>query len=257
MKTQAALVLFVLATSPLFSHDHIEVGIDPDHPNANQLSLYGPDYQLALLVPVGEPFSSYAPDFPGGYYANELTFTSENTVLEPADGADPIFEILSVTGPEGGIFSFWEVGQTSPAWSLPSGWTSASSTVPALIPVWLGGENHVHGRVLTSNKAGNFSITYRAYDGNGIYEASSPKTLTFQVLDPPPLQISAHNGNVLISFQSRNLLSYDLQSSTTLASDSWATVEGLEPISGDGTVLNIQDPLNGRPKVFYRLVEYR
>lgn len=255
MKIKSCILFIAFATSSLFAHDHIDVGLQEEF--SNQLSLSGPDYQLALLVPVGEPFSNYAPLFPGGYYANELTFTTESEVLYAPIGADPTIEILSVVGPVGGVFSFWELNETSPTWSRPTGWTSGSPAVPALIPVIFGGDSHVHGRVFTANKAGTYTITYRAYDDNEIYLSSSPKVLTFQVLDPPQLQISSQAGNVLLSFKSRNLLNYDIQSSTTLAPGSWTTVEGMEAIQGNGTVVQKQDPLDARPKVFYRIVEYR
>ena len=255
MKIKASLAFLVLAAATLSAHDHIEVGIDPITPT--RLGLHGPVYQLALLVPVGEPFSNYAPNFPGGYYANELTFSAESNVLDPADGANPVIEIISITGPAGGVFSFWETDQTSPTWSRPTGWTSASPAVPAMIPTTIGGNNHIHGRVLTTNIAGTFSITYRALDANNQYQPSMPSTLTFQSLPPPQLQITAQAGNVALSFKSRLNLNYDLQSSTTLAPGSWATVEGLFPIEGDGNDVEVQDPIAGRPRVFYRLIEYR
>lgn len=48
---------------------------------------------------------------------------------------------------------------------------------------------------------------------------------------------------------------YDVQRSTDLASGIWTTIG--DPLDGNGNRLEFQDPLNHRPSVFYRLVEYR
>ena len=75
------LILPVLVlTTWAHAHDHVEVGQSSENPS--QLALDGPGYQLALFVPQGEPFSGYALDFPGGYFASELTFTTEVNVLD-------------------------------------------------------------------------------------------------------------------------------------------------------------------------------
>jgi len=252
MKTLTTLSLIALSTAAVLAHDHIEIGIDPSAPE--RLGLHGPAYQIALLVPVGEPVSNYAPNFPGGYYANELTFSAEANVLEPADGANPVIEILSITGPSGAVFSFWEVSQTSPTWSRPTGWTPG---IPTTIPTIVGGNNHIHGRAFTTNVTGNFTISYRAVDANNIFQPSAPATLTIQALPTPPLQIQAQAGSVVLTFKSRLNLNYDIQSSTTLAPGSWSTLDGLIPIEGDGSDVQIQDPMASRPRVFYRLIEYR
>jgi hypothetical protein len=48
---------------------------------------------------------------------------------------------------------------------------------------------------------------------------------------------------------------YDVQRSTDLGAGVWTTIG--EPLDGNGELLQFQDPLNNRPRVFYRLVEYR
>jgi hypothetical protein len=89
------LYLFIFSTALLQAHDHVDVGLNPGNPP--RLFLLGPGYQEALYVPRGEPFSFYLPTFPGGWFASELTFTTEID-------ADPWIEIISVSGPAGGSF---------------------------------------------------------------------------------------------------------------------------------------------------------
>ncbi len=244
------LVFWLIGLVSLSAHDHLDVGIDPG--DESRLGFHGLSVQFAFLVPLGEFFSDDTPNFPGGYYANQLTFVTETYVLDPALRSAPRIEFLSVSGPEGGVFSYWEAGATAPTLSMPSGWMAPPAT-PLSFPVEIGGDGHIHGRIFTATRAGTYQVTFRATDINGLYAPSASKTLTFHFVQPPPLKIGVARGNVELEFPSRTNLSYDLQSSTTLAPNSWQYVATLE---GTGTTVRWFEPLSDRPRVFYRLVEY-
>jgi hypothetical protein len=246
----AATLILMLSFAVARAHDHIEVGKDPS--DEARLFLDGPDYQLALYVPLREFFSGYLPQFPGGWHACELTFTTETNALEQADGANPRIEIVSVQGPAGGSFAFWEVGATSPTWSLPAGWTGTGATFPVI----LDGDNHAHGRAFTMDKPGTYTVIFRAVDMANKFTASANQTITFVAQQPPKLSIDVADGNVSLSFTSRANLVYDLQVCTDLESGEWDNVEPHIFIDGDGNAILMTDPTAGRPRVFYRLVEY-
>jgi hypothetical protein len=212
----------------------------------------GPDRQLALYVPLKEFFSGYLPDFPGGWHACELTFTTETSVLPMAKGADPRIEIIAVTGPAGGSFAFWEVGATAPTWWRAAGWSGAD----AVFPVILKGETHAHGRAFTMDRPGSYTVTFRAVDVAGKFTPSADKTITFVAQQPPQLSIALVDGDVSLSFTSRANLVYDLQVCTDLASGEWTNVEPHTFMDGDGEVKSMSDPVEDRPKALYRLVEY-
>jgi hypothetical protein len=237
---------------PLRAHDHIEVGQDPD--DEDKIELFGPLEQVALWVPRGAFFSGYAPLFPGGYFANELTFTTDNLVLDSLPPfSDPRIEFLSVTGPAGGEVGFWEPGATTPTLSLSTGWTFSGGSAPGFA-VELGGDGHVHGRIFTFSLPGTYTIAMRAVsEANPSLTPSDPITPTFQALEPPRLEIDTDGANVTLSFLSRDQYSYDIESSTTLQPDDWEYVVTLE---GNGSVLNHSEPLGTRKRIFYRLVEY-
>ena len=234
------------------AHDHVEVGKSSQNPS--QLGLDGPGYQLALLVPRHEPFSGYAPNFPGGYFACELTFTTEVGALDPAYGSDPVIELVSVTGPTGAFFSFWESGSKVPTWSRSSGWNQTETDRPAF-PVILGGETHAHGRIFTTDQPGDYQIVFRAQDKNNLFLPSKDFTLAFYAQLPPPLSIQLQNGQALISFMSREYLVYDLQICTDLIANKWINVEGNIGIDGNGLKTECPLPLN-YPRAFFRIVEY-
>ncbi len=241
----AATLTLMLSFAVARAHDHIEVGKDPS--DEARLFLDGPDYQLALYVPRGEPFSGYLPQFPGGWHACELTFTTD------LGDADPWIEIVSVQGPVGGNFAFWEVGVTSPTWSRPAGWTGTM----AVFPVILNDDNHAHGRAFTMDKPGTYIVTFRAVDAANKFAASANKTITFVAQQPPKLSIGMAVGNVSLSFTSRPNLVYDLQVCTDLETDIWHNVGLHTSMDGDGGTKQMADPVAGRSRAFYRLVEYR
>lgn len=245
------ILLLCTALPAVHAHEHVEVG--RVSASSNQLALSGPDRQLALYVPLREFFSGYLPDFPGGWHACELTFTTETSALPMANGANPRIEIIAVTGPTGGSFAFWEVGATAPTWWRAAGWTGMA----AVFPVILDGDTHAHGRAFTMDRPGTYTVTLRAVDAAGKFAPSANKTITFTAQQPPKLSVGMAGGNVSLSFTSRPNLTYDLQVCTDLLSGDWTGVEPHIFVDGHGDVKNMSDPAAGRPRAFYRLVEYQ
>lgn len=249
-----ALIVF-LSVAPVFAHDHVEVG--KLTPNATQLAMVVPDVQVAVYVPRGEPFSGYMLNFPGGHHAVELTFTTEENALFSAANANPRIEFVSVTGPPGGSFSFWEANATQPTWTRATGWSSASGNVPSF-PVTVNGDGHLHGRCFTMDKPGTYTVTFRAVASVGSLSPSANKTITFRAQQPPQLSIATSGSNVLLSFTNRDGFACDLQVSTNLVSGSWLNVPAHAFMigAGLGTNLIVTNGLRASPSAYYRLVEY-
>jgi hypothetical protein len=247
--------LFVLLTLSwnCVAHDHVGVGLATG--SGTQLGMEGPTMQTAVFIPLREPFSSYLPNFPGGWHISELTFTTEADSLNPANSADPQIELVSVSGPAGGNFGFWDVGATNPTWLRSTGWNSGQGNIPSF-PVIYNGDAHAHGRAFTMDIPGEYTVRFRAVDSNGAYAASANLTIVFRAQQPPQLAIGISGGNVSLSFTSRLNMTYDLQRCENLPSGVWTNVEPHTFMNGDGVVKVLSDPLGGRPRAFYRLVEY-
>lgn len=250
------LLVLALAGLPWIAHahDHIEIGLD----TATQSSLSviaGQPQQLATYFPLGEIPSYDTQSFPGGAFATVLTFSAFDNTSPPPNGAMVRIDLISVSGPAGGSFSFWEAGAASPTWTRSSAWTSSPSDHPSLSASEDGtGYGHIHGRAFSASKPGDYDVTFQAVDTTGSYLPSSTFVIRFTAIQPPQLLISTQNGALNLSFTSRIDLSYDLQSSTTLQSASWTTIGTLD---GTGGTVEFSEPLNNRPRIFFRLVEYQ
>jgi hypothetical protein len=254
MKKCLLLLACTVLPWTLRAHDHIEIGLDPGTPGKLKV-ISGQVEQLLTHFPLGEvpSYSTYA--FPGGAYATVLTFSAFDNTAPPPNGALIRVDILSVSGPDGGAFSFWEVGAETPTWSRASGWTSSPTDKPSLFASEDGtGYGHIHGRAFSTSKAGIYDVTFQAVDTTGRYVTSDPFVVRFTAVNAPQLAIGSEGGNIKLTFTSRANLAYDLQSSTTLKSDSWTTITTLD---GSGGTVEFSEPLNNRPRIFYRLVEYQ
>jgi hypothetical protein len=110
-----------------------------------------------------------------GFYAGNITLTVlaatsgfggpvENA---PALGSHIKAQIVSVDGPAGGAFGFWDTtSTTAPTFSIPSGATNTNSFdvsqtdgSPGVDPF-----GHIHGRQFTATKPGIYAVTFKAFD---------------------------------------------------------------------------------------------
>ena len=250
------LILLSLAVAPwtVQAHDHIEIGLDVA--TQSRLALIAtPSEQLLTYFPHGEAPSYDTQSFPGGAFATVLTFSAFDNTSPPPSGALVRIDILSVSGPAGGSFSFWEVGAASPTWSRAAGWTATPTDHPSLYASEdATGYGHIHGRAFSTDKPGVYEVTFQAVDTTGSYSASNAFVVRFTAITPPQLAIACQGGSLNLTFASRANLTYDLQNSTTLQSNDWTTVTTLD---GTGGQLEFSEPLSNRPRIFYRLVEYQ
>ena len=243
-------VASLVAFDRVGAHEHVEVGVDPH--DSLRLGLSGPSSQTAVFVPRGEPWSGYLLDFPGGWHAVELTFTTESGALAIAEGADPYVELISVEGPPGGQFAFWEVGATSPTWARSSGWSASPEDTPSF-PVVYFGEPHTHGRAFTMDLPGQYSVSFRVVDWNARFSESREYTISFQAQQPPALKIAISGDSIVLSFTSRHGFAYDLQQCLDLSSNAWETIDFR---AGNGGLQSLGFSRSGLGRGFYRLVEF-
>jgi hypothetical protein len=130
-----------------------------------------------------------------GYYAGNITLTAlPSTVANggPAFGATANgsflqYGIVSVSGPVGGQFGFWEAGAVSPTLSYASGFVAGVPTLIPLSDASVGAGNagadpfgHLHGRNFTATAPGEYIVGFQLFDtsingaGGGPIHSPSP-----------------------------------------------------------------------------------
>ncbi|HAM72860.1 MAG TPA: hypothetical protein DCM86_14565 [Verrucomicrobiales bacterium] len=205
-----------------------------------------------------------------GTYAGSITFTS--LAIDPLNGG-PAFghaaagaflelQVVSVEGPEGGEFSFWDAGDTAPRITLRVGRSdgvarfalSESDASPGSDPY-----GHIHGREFTANQAGLYAVGFRLIDtsqngpgGGPLHPPSGLFHLYFQA--GLTLSVAASpNGGVEARFGTHIGNNYFLQATEDVVSGTWFDVAG--PVAGNERLQSLADPsgMGGSRQRFYRI----
>jgi len=208
-----------------------------------------------------------------GYYRGDvLTFSALAATVpnggpipgHAAFGAQIAAQVVSVAGPPGGSFAFWEGDGESDlgtiTFSVPVGTTNGSNY---LLISENGGEpgtdpyGHIHGRQFTTSMPGTYIVGFRLIDvsangtgGGPIHSPSEVLPVRFQA----GLRIEGIQpltNRVTVSFRSPPGISNLLEATTALASSNW--LPAAAPLRGNNTLQTFTDtnaPFGNR---FYRL----
>lgn len=202
-----------------------------------------------------------------GFYQGNITFTglaATEAHAGPEDFAAALgtkihAQLVSVDGPAGGAFAFWETGATSPTITLASGTTGTN--------MWQVSENdgspgsdpygHFHGRRFTATKPGIYTIGFRAFDfstngvgGGPIHTPSGVIKIYFQagvnIKSIMPDVTRTH-----VTFAAPIGKTWEVEASASLAPDATWTAVG-SPIVGDDYFHEITDETPVAGNRFYR-----
>jgi hypothetical protein len=203
-----------------------------------------------------------------GYYQGNITLTALAATAAyagpvpnaPALGSQIYAQLVSVDGPPGGVFGFWDAGATNPTIAVLTGTTSTN--------VWLLSENddspssdpygHIHGRRFTATLPGVYTVGFRALDwstngvgGGPIHKPSGVLRIYFQAgvnikriepdLDHPHVQFSAPVGR-----------SWVVEASDSMAPDAtWTAISA--PLDGDDLFHEVTDARAAEGRRFFRM----
>lgn len=157
-----------------------------------------------------------------GYYQGAVTFTAlhSNVAGGPAPGSFLVAEVVSLDGPAGGSFGFWEEGALAPTFSLASGTTGASqrfdlsSAEDGAGAVGADAYGHLHGRRQTATVEGVYTLGIRAVDtsvngpgGGPIHAPSDVFYLNFYAVPEPSVLAMAGVGLMGMAWMARRRLS--------------------------------------------------
>jgi hypothetical protein len=179
-------LLMIMTASPLAAHRHFAVGIidansngQPDAGEALRFADGDPEAHVFRLLsrPVGQRCGGhYMLDesprtlFPADAFS--ITVQSDGQydlpgAHHPATGSWIWAEIVSVSGPVGSLFGFWETGADTPTHLLPANQPVNAAAFVLSEGMDDAGEDpagHIHGRAWTADKPGDYLVGIRLVD---------------------------------------------------------------------------------------------
>lgn len=179
-------------------------------------------------------------------------------------GAQLAIQVVSVAGPPGGSFAFWEGDGESDlgviTFSVPVGTTNGTNYLvisenngqPGTDPY-----GHIHGRVFTTSRAGTYVVGFRAIDlstngvGRGpIQSPSDVLSVRFQAgLKIEAIQIETNR--VTVSFRSPPGISNLLEKTDSIVSGDWQPAA--IPLRGNNSLQTVADTNAPGRNRFYRV----
>jgi hypothetical protein len=208
-----------------------------------------------------------------GYYRGDvLTFTALAATVpnggpipgHAAFGSRLAVQVVSVQGPPGGSFAFWEGdGESDLGWitfSVPAGTTNGSNYLvlsensgePEADPY-----GHIHGREFTTSAPGTYIVGFRLIDLSSNGDAGGPIHAPSDVL-PVRFQASLRieevrvlTNRVTVSFRSPPGISNQLETATSMTSTDWLPMAA--PLRGNNNLQTVTDTNTPAGQQFYRI----
>ena len=210
------------------------------------------------------------------YSSTNLQFWSLSNQVAggAAIGSYIVCEVLSVTGPAGGVLSFWEQGWRTPTYHFPVGVPPVVGSNRFDVSDIATGAGLVDGdpagriplRRFTVNVPGEYFLTCQLLDtstnnaaGTALHAPSDPLTVKFNTtLDLAFTRIARNTnaeGALTLTFKQSALTNLFVETSTNLTLNDWTTLVGpfatAPPFNGT-TTLNVTNPFTWDAQ-FYRL----
>jgi hypothetical protein len=249
-------------------HGHLNVGSSGHKLTWNNGADFAPGtgYVKTLVFTNGAKWANF--------YQGNITLTAmhsrdpfgEVDPAAPRNGAFIVAEIVSVEGPSGGAFAFWENTSTpgNPTASIPAGTTNAAVRF-ALSQAELGaGEpegdayGHIHGRRFTATLPGIYTVGFRAHDtstngesGGPIHEPTGIQFVQFQAgvvltkLEPGP-------GGARVRLGAQAGYSWQVQGADDLRNPEWEEVGSAVP--GNDLLVEVEFGGADAPERYFRAV---
>jgi hypothetical protein len=272
MKKQFLSVLLILNYAPLTPR-----ALAQDHGHLN-MGAVGTSQNDQLTFDNGGDFASNAGyvktlDFAAtgtyaGYFQGNITFTVLAATPEhlgpvpnaPALGSRMFAQLVSVDGPSGGAFGFWDTGAIVPTISLTSGATgtnvfriSENDGSPGTDPY-----GHIHGRRFTTTKPGIYTVGFRAFDfsangvgGGPIHMPSALLKVCFQA-GVNIKSIETQGTRTDVTFGAKAGFLWQLEAANSLpAGTNWQSIGA--PLLGDDYFHKVPDDQAVNAVRFYRV----
>jgi hypothetical protein len=284
IEMMVGLTLATLCCS-LHAHDHLAAGATTNTPGATLIfqndADFGGDVGFVFNLTAGTTNDPYL----GYYYTDDLVFialaaTPDNGGPEPGAAALGTYvqiKLLSIEGPTGATFGFWETAQdgvdsTNLTWSLPVPFHNGTNLIHVSESDGSPGSDpygHLHGRIYSFDKAGLYKVTWQFVDtstngpngpnGGPVDSPSAPFYLYYQAdLTTGGINVITNGVNVTFACPSNipdsgvgPATNYELQSSPSVGTNAvWQPAGAV--VVGDDHLHTITVPVAGEA-LFFRL----
>jgi hypothetical protein len=207
------------------------------------------------------------------YCSTNLQFQAISVKTNPATaaalGSYVVCQVVSVSGPPGGVLSYWEQGAGWPTYEFPVNDIYATEKSRFILSNCEGGAGrpdgdpygNIRGRRFVVNKPGDYLVTFKLYDTSvnnptakaAIHTPSDPLTIKFSTkIDMGITQLGTTNGLTTLIFKQGFLTNMMVEASTNMVGGTWVPVAG--PYTNTPTLTTnrfTNDP--ALPAIFYRL----
>jgi hypothetical protein len=263
-------VLLISISAHSQDHGHLNIGASSWDQGSKLTFANGGDFlqSIGYVKTLGIPTNpKYAGFYDGNITLTALSYTNglgEAVPGSPAPGSLIEAQIVSVSGPEGGAFNFWDADSTAgnPTFTIPTGSAPANAkfivSEVALGAGSPGGDpfGHIHGRRLSATKPGIYTVEFRAFDistngvnGGPIHAPSDPIKIDFQA-DYNIKSITWTENVAQVTIGTRAGYSFTVQSNTNIADTAkWTDVN---TVTGNDLFQTIADG-TAEPVKFYRV----
>ena len=279
----AAILALAASGAQLQAHNHMPAGATTSAPSATlrydpAATDYTSNSGFVFSLDAGTTNDAYL----GYYYTSDQVFTAlaataDNGGPEPGHAAPGTFiqvKLLSVEGPAGAGFGFWEtaedgVDSTNLTWSVPVPYTNGTRLIPVSQSNGSAGSDpygHLHGRVYSVTQPGFYKATWQFVDtstngpGGGPVDLPSAPFSTYYQADLTLISVTTVTNGVNVVFAapsnqpddlSTPPSNYFLQSTLTLGPGAlWKQVGPV--IVGDDTLHVVTVPKTNSAS-FFRL----
>ena len=254
LKSTFVTILSIPATLWGRSHGHLNVGATAGTQNSALIFANGSDFAPATHY-VKTLIYTNAGKYVGLYQGNiTLTALPRTAAHAGPDPSAPAFgsliqaSMVSVTGPVGGEFSFWENGASKATFTLRTGRTgtnlwklSENDGAPGTDPY-----GHIHGRRFSATLPGIYTVGFQAFDistngmgGGPIHTPSSITQVTFQAgVNMESIEPDYEEGHVHVRFGAMAGFSWQLEASANVSPNPVWSPAG-EPVVGDDVFIEV------------------
>ena len=282
-------IALTAGASTLYAHDHMPAGATSSDPGATlQYAPSAMDYTTNSSWVFGQNSSTTNDPYGGAYWTDDAVFialaaTANNGGPEPGHAAPGTYiqvKLLSVDGPPGATFGFWEsagpgttgegIDGTNLTWSLTVPYHNGTNLIHVSESDGSPGSDpygHIHGRVYSFSKPGYYTARWQFVDtstngpgGGPVDLPSAPFTLQYQaglLID----NITTDTNGVNLRFGAPSLLpdnatngtvaaTYTVLSSPSVSSTNWQQVGVV--INGDDLMHTVTAASSGAAQ-FYKL----